>query len=131
MIPIELATRIRDLVQTNVAAVAPVSAVAKDLPQTDLHEAFTAKIQQAMPDGTFKAIVAGRTLTLSLPHIAQEGDVLELVKTGHDARGTTLPRTAPSGTNELQPRPQLSQAGQLISQLITGSQSNSATNEKR
>ncbi|MCK7498329.1 MAG: hypothetical protein MZW92_52610 [Comamonadaceae bacterium] len=63
------------------AAVQPLSVVRElpsDLPPYSPGQRFSANIQSVLPDGTFRAIVAGRTVTLSLPQSAMAGDALEL-----------------------------------------------------
>lgn len=122
MIPSDLATRLRAFIESQVNPLAALKPVADELPRYEQGQRFTALIQNPLPDGTFRAIVAGRTLTLALPDTAKSGDVLELVVTGREG-STVAARYADDA--DIQPatpqaRPALSQAGQLISQLLTG-----------
>lgn len=121
MIPSDLATRLRAFMESTVLPLAATNPVADELPRYETGQRFTAQIQNPLPDGTFRALVAGKTLTLALPDSAKSGDVLELVVTGHE--GDTVTARHAEGENApaaAQGRPTLSQAGRLISQLLTG-----------
>lgn len=124
MIPADLASRLRVLLESSVQPAAQVQEIPAGLPRFEAGDRFSALIQAALPEGSFQALVAGKTVTLALPESARSGDVLELVVTAQ--RGDTvfarlaspaLPQAVPG---EAQPRPVLSQTGQLISQLLTG-----------
>lgn len=86
MIPSDLAARLRLLSESLVNPVAPVRGIPDELPELPIGQRFTARIESAQPDGTFRAIVAGRSLSLALPQPAQAGDNLELVVTGRTPR---------------------------------------------
>ncbi len=124
MIPADLASRLRVLLESSVQPAAQVQEIPAGLPRFEAGDRFSALIQAALPEGSFQALVAGKTVTLALPESARSGDVLELVVTSQ--RGGTIfarlaspagPQTSPG---EAQPHPVLSQTGQLISQLLTG-----------
>jgi hypothetical protein len=124
MIPADLASRLRVLLESSVQPAAQVQEIPAGLPRFEAGDRFSALIQAALPEGSFQALVAGKTVTLALPESARSGDVLELVVTAQ--RGDTVfarlaspavPQTFPG---EAQPHPVLSQTGQLISQLLTG-----------
>ncbi|MEC5396291.1 flagellar hook-length control protein FliK [Uliginosibacterium sp. H1] len=120
MIPADLATRLRELIASQIQPLTASTSLASELPDFELGQRFNALIQSPLPDGTFKALVAGRNMTLALPESAKEGDVLELVVTERPkADGTVTARLAEPAA-QAQPRPQLSHAGQIISQLLTG-----------
>ena len=53
--------------------------ISADLPELRLGQRFVANIQEVLPENTYRALVAGRSLTLSLPEGAKAGDTLELV----------------------------------------------------
>jgi hypothetical protein len=59
--------------------IAPVSEIPADLAELRPGQAFSARIQEVLPENTYKALVAGRSLTLALPEGAKAGDTLELV----------------------------------------------------
>ncbi|GAA5181583.1 hypothetical protein GCM10025771_28840 [Niveibacterium umoris] len=124
MIPNDLATRLRallDLPLPQVGSVTPTRAVS---PELSPGQRFTAQISQPLPDGTFKALVAGRTLTLSLPQSVKNGDVLELVVT-HTTPQAVFARVLENTAQET-PKPTLSVSARLISQLLTGRESAAA-----
>lgn len=123
MIPADLASRLKILLESSVQPVTPAPAIPAGLPRFELGERFSALIQSALPDGSFQAIVAGRTVTLALPEAVRSGDVLELIVTAQ--KGDTIyARQTPVQNGilpaETQSRPILSQTGQLISHLLTG-----------
>ena len=86
MIPSDLAARLRLLSESLVNPVAPVRGIPDELPELPIGQRFTARIESAQPDGTFRAIVAGRSLNLALPQPARAGDSLDLVVTGRTPR---------------------------------------------
>lgn len=84
-----------------------------------------AEIQALLPNGTYRAMVAQRELTLALPFSAKPGDSLELEVQEHDGRVTLAVVT---DRNAAQTKGQqgesvstsLSQTGRLIGNLIAG-----------
>ncbi|MEZ5615753.1 MAG: flagellar hook-length control protein FliK [Rhodocyclaceae bacterium] len=119
MIPSDLAARLRLLAESVVHPVSPVRGIPADLPELPLGQRFTAHLESAQPDGTFRALVAGRSLTLALPGPARTGDTLELVVTAR-APGLIVAEQAEGGSTRPSPPPILSRAGQLISTLLDG-----------
>lgn len=121
MIPADLASHLRVLAESSVQPLGAVHEIPADLPRLEAGQRFTALIQNPLPDGTFRALIAGKTMTLALPDSAKSGDVLELMVT--EQKGATIfartTATPPASAGDLQ-RPVLSQTGQLISQLLTG-----------
>lgn len=121
MIPSDLASRLRAMLETSVQPLSAVHEISSDLPTYEPGRRITATMLNSLPDGTFRALVAGRPVTLALPHAARDGDVLELVVTAQ--KGSMLfARTDMSATTagSDRPRAMLSQTGQLISQVLTG-----------
>lgn len=133
MIPGDLASRLRILLENAIQPVTASREIGRDQPglqsglQSGLQpgERFTAQIQSALPDGTFRALVAGRSVTLALPDTAKTGDVLELTVTAN--RGETVfarlgatPADAVAANTHNDVRAVLSNTAQLISQLLTG-----------
>lgn len=127
MIPFDLATRVRALLDNSIQQVSPSHQVPGNLPRFEAGQRILAQLISPLPDGTFRALIAGRTMTLAMPEAARSGDALELVVTGQ--RGETVlarQATPQSGQAPLLPpdasgaRPALSQTGQIISQLLTG-----------
>lgn len=119
MIPSDLYSRLRVLLDTPLPEVAPVARThAVQNLEFANGQRFTAQILNPLPDGTFKALVAGRTVTLSLPESVKSGDVLELVVSRATAQGIFAQLVQPS--SESTPKPQLSPTAQLFSQMISG-----------
>lgn len=100
----------------------PIQEIPSDLPDFRPGQAFTARIQEVLPEHTYKALVAGRSLTLQLPQGANTGDTLELVVIDRTPRAVVAQLAgqpdaaaahggAPAYTN-------LSQAGRMIAALL-------------
>lgn len=121
MIPIDLAARLRLLTESIVNPVSPVHEVAADLPELPVGQRFVARIENTLPDGTFRALVAGRSLTLALPQQARPGDTLQLVVTARTPR-LIIAEGAEESPARPAPPATLSRAGQLISTLLSGEQ---------
>ncbi|NSL55184.1 flagellar hook-length control protein FliK [Uliginosibacterium aquaticum] len=124
MIPGDLASRLRVLLEASIQPISVAHEIAPDLPRLQPGQRITALIESPLPDGSFRALVAGKTITLALPESAKSGDSLELLVTGQrggtvHARLAPAAETPPADGDEL-PRTALSKTGQLISQLITG-----------
>lgn len=79
MIPNDAGIRMRMQTEASLHPVVPVSEIPADLVELRPGSTFSAKIQEVLPENTYKALVAGRSLTLALPEGARAGDTLELV----------------------------------------------------
>ena len=119
MIPTDLAARLRLLTESLVNPVSPVREVPAELPELPVGQRFTARVESALPDGTFRALVAGRNLTLALPQSASPGDTLDLVVTARTPR-LIVAEGAEDASARQSPPPTLSRAGQIISTLLAG-----------
>ncbi len=128
MIPSDLAARLRTLAEASffdseppVQGTSKVREIQARLPQLLPGQQFTATLQRPLPDGTFQAIVAGRSYTLALSQAAKPGDTLELVVTKTTPRAVfaELAGTNPAALAD-PARPNLSPTGKLISFLLTG-----------
>lgn len=130
MIPADLAARLRTLTEASffdseppVQGTAKVREIQARLPQFLPGQQFTATLQRPLPDGTFQAIVAGRSYTLALAHTAKAGDTLELVVTRSTPNAIFAQLADPSAPQRAAAdpgRPDLSPTGRLISFLLTG-----------
>jgi hypothetical protein len=120
LIPADLASRLRVFIDSEVKAPAPIQELLADFPELAPGQRFTATIESPLSDGTFRALVAGRNLTLAMPEGAKSGDVLELVVTGKQDKAITARLADPAQLGPSTAQPRLSAAGQLISQLLTG-----------
>lgn len=128
MIPADLAARLRLLTEASFFETEPpvpglqrAREIQAQLPELLPGQRFTAALQRALPDGTFQAVVAGRQITLALPHSANAGDTLELIVTQTTPRAVFAQLAEPpaaAGANVT--RPELSPTGRLISFLLTG-----------
>ena len=101
--------------------VAPIADIPGDLPDLRPGQLFNARIQEVLPENTYRALVAGKTLTLSLPEGANAGDVLELVVVDRSAKAI-LARTVPDGAAgnlAAYKHTTLSPTAQLIGQLLS------------
>lgn len=119
MIPSDLAARLRVLTESIVNPVSPVREIPADLPEPALGQRFTARVEHALPGGSFRALVAGRSLTLALPESATPGDTLDLVVTARTP-GLIVAERADQAQARPSPPPTLSRAGQIISTLLAG-----------
>lgn len=119
MIPADLYSRLRILLDTPLPEVAPV-AQTKAIQSAEFAngQRLTAQIINPLPDGTYRALVAGRSVTLSLPGSVKAGDVLELVVSRATPQAVFAQQVQPAV--EASPKPQLSPTAQLFSQLISG-----------
>jgi len=79
LIPNDAGVRLRMQTETALHPVAPVGEIPAELAELNPGQTFSARIQEVLPENTYKALVAGRSLTLALPEGAKPGDTLELV----------------------------------------------------
>jgi hypothetical protein len=103
-------------------ALAPVRGVSSDLPEFQLGQTFSARIQEVLPDNTYKALVAGRQLTLQLPEGASPGDTLELTVVDRTTKLLVAQRAEGQTNAAIDARSyqysRISDAGRLIGQLL-------------
>lgn len=123
LIPPDAGVRLRMQTEAGlVQPLGPVKGISPDLPDLQPGQAFTARILEALPENTYRALVAGKQLTLQLPEGAAAGDLLELVlidrtpKTLIAQRADASPQ-APAA-NLPYPYATISRAGQMIGQLL-------------
>ena len=123
LIPNDVGIRLRMQTEASLLQVAPVSEIPADLVELRPGQAFSAKIQEVLPENTYKALVAGRSLTLALPQGAKAGDTLELVVVDRTPRmivaqlaAQTTPEAAATSVGD--PFTKLSGAAQLIGSLL-------------
>ena len=123
LIPADVGIRMRLPDDGPLQPVTPVTGVPSDLPDLQPGQVFSARIQEVLPENTYRALVAGKALTLALPEGANAGDVLELVVIDRSAKAI-LARTVPDGTLDAgaYKHTTLSPAAQLIGQLLSEEQ---------
>ncbi len=123
MIPSDVGVRMRLQTEASLHPVAPVAEISADLADFHSGQVFSARIQEVLPENTYKALVSGRTLTLALPEGAKAGDTLELVVVDRTPRSIVAKLANPSGlleggTGELGQFTTLSRAAQVIGALL-------------
>lgn len=123
LIPSDAGIRMR--MQTDASLLqptAPAADIPADLPELRQGQTFTARIQDVLPDNTYRALVAGKQITLQLPDGAKTGDSLELVVIDRTPRAIIArlagDANAATGTGQAYPFTNLSRAGQMIGQLL-------------
>ena len=79
LIPSDAGLRIRPGNDSPLQPLARPQEIPADLPELRQGQRFMASIQEVLPDNTYRALVAGKSVTLSLPEAAKSGDTLELV----------------------------------------------------
>ena len=123
MIPSDVASRLQVSADTALRPVAPAQEIADRLSGLVAGQKVMAEIQAMLPNGTYRALINQRNITLALPFSAKSGDSLELQVTESDGR---LALAVVAGANEGgQPAAAttaatLSRTGQLISDLFAG-----------
>lgn len=131
MIPADLAARLRMITEASffdtsppVAGLQRAREVQALLPELVPGQRFFATLQRTLPDGTFRALVAGQQLTLALNTSAKPGDTLELVVTETSPKAVfarlASPEAGQTANTTSSAQPTLSQTGRLISFLLTG-----------
>lgn len=123
LIPTDVGIRMRLPDDGPLQPITPVTGVPSDLPDLQPGQVFSARIQEVLPENTYRALVAGKTLTLALPEGANAGDVLELVVIDRSVKAI-IARTVPDGTLDAgaYKHTTLSPAAQLIGQLLSEEQ---------
>jgi len=120
MIPTNVGVQVRSQTETALHPVRPVAEIPSDLPDLQPGQLFRARIQEVLPENTYKALVAGRSLTLSLPEGAKAGDTLELVVIDRTPRAIVAHLAErPPETAEPYQHATLSRTGQLIASLFS------------
>lgn len=122
MIPTDVGLQVRTQTEPNAQPVRAIPELSANFPEMLPGHAFRARIQEVLPENTYKAVVAGRLMTLSLPEGAKAGDTLELVVVGRTARSIVAQRGDAPGSGVLAPfeNASLSRTGQLIASLLSG-----------
>jgi hypothetical protein len=123
LIPSDIGVTLRMQTETALHPIAPVSEIPADLVELRPGTAFSARIQEVLPENTYKALVAGRSLTLSLPQGAKAGDMLELVVVDRTpnlvvAQLTNRSSAADAATGANAQFATLSRTAQLIGSLL-------------
>ncbi len=123
LIPSDVGIRMRMQTESNLLQpITPPRDIAPRLPELRPGQAFTAQIQEALPNNTYQALVAGRQLTLQLAVGAKAGDLLELVVVDRSGKVIIAKAAeggaAPGAQATPYPFARFSTAAQLIGQLL-------------
>lgn len=124
MIPADVASRLQTQVtaDTSLRPAAPVKDVSDRLSDLVAGQRVMAQIQAVLPNGTYRALINQRDVTLALPFSARSGDSLELLVTesdGKKALAVVSHREAQSGkTTGESVSATFSRTGQFIAQLL-------------
>ncbi len=121
LIPSDAGLRLRQPGENALLPLARLQEIPADLPGLRQGQSFTASIQEVLPDNTYRALVAGSSVTLSLPEAAKAGDTLELVVLDRTPRTIVaqLAQQDGSAATETGQGVTLSRAAQLIGTLLT------------
>jgi len=120
MIPTPVGVQVRSQNDVPLNPLRPVAEIPSDLPDFQPGQVFRAHIQEVLPENTYRALVAGRSLTLALPESAKAGDTLELVVVGRTP-GAVVAQLVDAGRGTIvEPfqRSTLSNLGQLLASLL-------------
>lgn len=124
MIPSDLLnlSRMRLPTETTVQPVTASQAVTDILAELVPGQRIMAEIQAQLPNGTYRALVSQREITLALPFSAKSGDSLELQVVDNNGKLAlaVLARPPSETTSSESAATSLSRTGQLISDLFAG-----------
>lgn len=123
LVPPDAAIRMRFETEANLLEpVQPTRPIPADLPDLRPGQTFQARILAPLPDNTYRALVAGKQLTLQLPESAKSGDQLELVVIDRSPRAIIAQRveTGDAAAEAAAPYPfaRLSPTARLIGALL-------------
>ena len=124
MIPSDVASRLQVSADAAARPVAQTQEIADKLSGLVAGQKVLAEIQAMLPNGTYRAMINQRSITLALPFSAKSGDSLELQVTENDGKLALAVLSRPDG-NGGKPGAEsvsatLSRTGQLISSLFSG-----------
>ena len=125
MIPADVASRLQLAADVALRPVAPAQEISDKLSGLTSGQRVLAEIQTLLPNGTYRAIINQRDVTLALPFAAKSGDSLELEVVDSDGKLTLAVISKPSSEAARLPAESvpttLSRTGQLISNLLGNS----------
>lgn len=124
LIPPDIGLRLRQQTELLPQPITPLREIPADLPSLKTGQVFSAQIQEVLPENTYRALVAGKSVTLSLPESVKSGDVLDLVvidrtpKTIVAQLAATVSGAADAADKAAYPHATFSRAAQMISSLL-------------
>ena len=122
MIPSDVASRLQVSADTALRPVAPAQEIADRLSGLVAGQKVMAEIQSLLPNGTYRAMINQRSITLALPFSAKSGDALELQVTESDGKLALAVIASPDEGGKpaaATTSATLSRTGQLISTLFS------------
>ena len=122
MIPADAATRLQVSADTALRPVAPAQEIADRLSGLVAGQKVMAEIQAMLPNGTYRALINQRSITLALPFAAKSADSLELQVTESDGKlalAVVAAQDEGGKTAAATTSTTLSRTGQLISTLFS------------
>ena len=125
MIPADVASRLQVSSDAALRPVAPTQEISDKLAGLVAGQKVMAEIQAMLPNGTYRAIINQRNVTLALPFSAKTGDSLELQVTESDGKLALAVVSQQNSGGKSAPESvsaTLSKTGQLISNLYSGTQ---------
>jgi hypothetical protein len=125
IIPPDLTSRQQISAEITNRPVAPVQEITDKLSDFTVGQRLMAEVQAMLPNGTYRALINQRNITLALPFSAKSGDTLELEVTESDGKlalAVVSQRNGGAGAGKEAVSATLSRTGQLISQLFSGAE---------
>lgn len=123
MIPPDVASRLQVTADAALRPVAPTQELTDKLSGLVAGQKVMAEIQSMLPNGTYRALINQRNITLALPFSAKSGDTLELQVTESDGKIALAVVSHKEGGDGKAPREAvsatLSRTGQFIGQLFS------------
>ncbi len=124
MIPSDVASRLQVSADAASRPVAQTQEIVDKLSGLVAGQKVMAEIQAMLPNGTYRAMINQRSITLALPFSAKSGDSLELQVTENDGKLALAVLSRPDGSagkpGTESVSATLSRTGQLISNLFAG-----------
>lgn len=124
MIPADVVSRTQVSADLSLRPVAPTQEITDKLSGLAVGQRIMAEIQALLPNGTYRALVNQRNITLALPFSAKSGDALELEVTESDGElslAVIAHKAAGGGAAKESVSTTLSRTGQLIGELFSKS----------
>ncbi|MEF8719464.1 MAG: hypothetical protein V5B44_17770 [Candidatus Accumulibacter necessarius] len=124
MIVPEISTRVQPSADLALRPTPPAQEITDKLPGLAAGQRLLAEVQALLPNGTYRALINQRSVTLALPFAAKSGDAIELEVSESNGKLTlaVVARGAAEGgrAGNESTATQLSRTGQLIGTLLAG-----------
>jgi hypothetical protein len=121
MIPPDVAGRLQATADVALRPVAPAQELTDKLSEFSVGQRLMAQVQALLPNGTYRALVNQRSITLALPFSARSGDALELEVVESDGKlALAVIAQRRGGAEKEAVSATLSRTAQLISRLFSG-----------